>query len=153
MKKSPLVTNYDSDSITSVDIELHIEKLFKIGKLSKVDYTKNKVPKPIEVNLNKFYTLKPNEYVLVQVKEEIDIPEDLMALLVRDSSTFRVGLNVLSGRLTPGYKGKPYLGLKNESENNIIIRKGMRIAKAVFFEVKGSAKPLIYHYMDQSRVI
>ncbi|NYZ80110.1 hypothetical protein H0N95_02565 [Candidatus Micrarchaeota archaeon] len=153
MSKEPLAKNYSKDALTSVDIELNAEKLFKISKVKEIDYLNKIIPEVTEVSLKKPYKLKPNEYVIVQTKEEFNVPKDLAALIIRDSSSFRIGLNVLSGRLPPGYKGKPYLGLKNEGENIILIRKDMRLAKILFFEVKGDTLPLIYHYMDSSKVI
>lgn len=87
----------------------------------------------------KEYVLKPDEYILIKTIEKVNIPDDVVMLTFPRSSLQRCGVLFLATQTDPGYSGELVFGLKNLSNNNFRLELGSRIAKVLFFEVKGNA--------------
>ena len=85
----------------------------------------------------KFYVLKPEEYVLVKTIEQVKIPKNIVMLTFPRSTLQRCGVLLLATQTSPGYHGELTFGLKNLSKNNFKIELGARIAHVIFFKVKG----------------
>jgi deoxycytidine triphosphate deaminase len=62
------------------------------------------------------------------------------------SSLFRCGASTFNAFVDPGYKGALTFGLKNISDHDISIQKGVRVAQIVFEEVTGGTKPYSGRY-------
>lgn len=86
---------------------------------------------------DKEYVLKPNEYILIKTIEKVNVPENIVMLTFPRSSLQRCGVLLLATQADPGYSGELIFGLKNLSNNSFRLELGARIAKVLFFEIKG----------------
>lgn len=82
------------------------------------------------------YVLNPNEYILVSVCEEINIPANLIAHIRPRTRFTRLGVCISAQHCNPGYSGILQLGIYNASPNAIILRPELRIAQIIFEELK-----------------
>jgi deoxycytidine triphosphate deaminase len=85
------------------------------------------------------FIFKPGTYHLVKTHEEVNLPENICALFVPRSTTFRSGLVLRTGLANPGYHGPLYFGLQNAGPIEVEIEMGARFASVYFVEVKGKA--------------
>lgn len=82
------------------------------------------------------YILSPKEYVLVSLKEEIMLPDDITAHIRPRTRFTRLGLIVSAQHCNSTYHGKLYLGLYNATDYAIKLLSGTKIAQIVFEELK-----------------
>ena len=87
------------------------------------------------IDLNKEnYSLKPNEFILGSTIELVKIPSNIVGIVDGKSSLARLGLSIhqTAGYIDSGFIGNITLELKNESDRNIILEKGMLICQIRF---------------------
>lgn len=85
----------------------------------------------------KFISIKPGQYYLVQTMESINTPFDLMPIVYPRSSLFRAGLLLLNSKTDPGYSGPLTMGLTNLSPFPVKLQMGARICNIVFHKIEG----------------
>jgi len=129
--------------------DLQLDKVFELKGKAFIGLEERETPDTKEVasyNPKKISTFifKPGKYHLVKTVEKINIPENIAALFVPRSTTFRCGLILKTGIANPGFSGPLYFGLKNEGPIPIKIEMGARFASVVFFEVKGNPVHLVH---------
>lgn len=90
--------------------------------------------------IGKKFTLEPNEFVLVETVEKVNMPKDLMATILPRSSLFRCGVTLYTAVVDPGFQGTLTFGMKNLSKFPFEIEIGSRIGQIVFREVKDNVK-------------
>jgi deoxycytidine triphosphate deaminase len=136
-----MIKNFKRECIRPANINLRLDKLFKIQKGKVIDWMENKRPEMKELKLP--YTLIPKEYVIGKTIETFDVPPNISCLILPVSKCFRSGLIVTGiGTAEPGYKGELHLGIYNASENKVILRKEMELIKVVISKVEGNTIPL-----------
>lgn len=81
--------------------------------------------------------LKPHVYYILKTVEEVNIPEDLLAIMTPRSTLFRSGVYVFGGQVPPGYKGGLNMGIYNYRDTDFRLEMGARVVHIMFFEVKG----------------
>lgn len=84
------------------------------------------------------YTLYPGQFVLAETQQEFNLPDDIVAEYVLNSSLARVGLNhMLAGYCDPGWHGSVLtLELKNEAQYHaLLLTEGDRIGQMKFYRV------------------
>lgn len=86
--------------------------------------------------------LEPLGYLLGITKERIKLPEDVAGFLTTRSRFARFGLSVdlNSPLIPPGVDNKQVLEIFNASQNNIILKPGLKICQLTLLEAKGAAK-------------
>lgn len=84
--------------------------------------------------------IRPQEYLLVQTYEKINVPLDLMPHLYPRSSLFRAGLLLLVGKPDPGYSGELTNGLINLSPFEVKLQLGARYCNVVFHTIEGKSQ-------------
>lgn len=84
--------------------------------------------------------VNPDSFILANTVEEFEIPENVGAEIRGRSSVGRLGLEVHScaGWCDPGFEGELVLEISNNSEQNIHLESGMRIAQMVFYTLSSS---------------
>ncbi len=82
------------------------------------------------------YLLSPGEYVLAELNEMVNIPENLTAHLRPRTRFTRGGIQVADQHCNPTYKGILQVGLFNAGRNPFLLRRGLRVAQMVFEEMK-----------------
>ncbi len=89
------------------------------------------------IKKQKFISIKPGQYYLVQTMESVNTPMDLMPIIYPRSSLFRAGLLLLNSKTDPGYKGSLTMGLTNLSPFSVKLQMGARIANIIFHKIDG----------------
>jgi len=87
--------------------------------------------KTTEVRLN------PHTYYVMKTVEDVNMPEDLLAIMTPRSTLFRSGVFIFGGQVPPGYKGGLNMGIYNFREEPFRLEMGARMVHIMFFEVKG----------------
>ena len=108
-------------------------------------------PPPLEkVNLDRGFSIKPNEPVLITTMEKISLSElpKSVGWITNKSSLARKGLSVTTQMLNPGQKGKITLLVENLSKFPVPIYRGDRIAQMVLI----SARDIPYWYKSNSTI-
>jgi deoxycytidine triphosphate deaminase len=83
--------------------------------------------------------INPGEYFLVQTRETLNTPPDLMPMIYVRSSLFRAGLLLLNTKTDPGYHGKLTMGLTNLSSFLVRLQMGARVCNIVFYKIDGDS--------------
>jgi deoxycytidine triphosphate deaminase len=81
--------------------------------------------------------IKPGDYFLVSTIEKVNMPIFLTANFKPRTTTFRSGLFLRTGNVSPGYQGKLTFGLKNEGPIEVTIEMGARFVHMQVEEVLG----------------
>lgn len=140
-----LLENYDLEKLGPTSINLRLKELYKLKK-GKIDFSK-KTPETKLISLEKPYTLKPGEFVLGKTIEKINMPENLVGLLLKKGKAFRIGLDIHCSLVDSGYKGEIIFGIHNMSENEIVIRKKMSLNQLIILNTKGKSIPLVTQFI------
>lgn len=131
-KKHEIITqNFKKANLNGVSYDLRIDKIYSDKK---------------DV---KSYELSPNEYVYVKTLEKLDIPYDLVGIIVERNSIMRQGLRVDGPRYQPGHKSFAFLRVQNISNKKITIENDMGIAQIYFEKLSGIPKKT-YDKQDNS---
>lgn len=130
-------------------LDLHLGNCFKVFRPSRYPYLdiKRKIDFELmmeEINIEEDspFILRAKEFVVAVTKEEIILPDDIMARLDGRSSLGRLGLVVHStaARFDPGWTGKAVMELGNMGLTPIILYTGMRICAMTFETLSGPAE-------------
>lgn len=81
--------------------------------------------------------VQPGDFFLVATIEALNLPKDITVNFKPRTTTFRSGLNIRTGNVAPGYKGKLTFALKNEGPMPVTLELGARIIHAQFYWVDG----------------
>lgn len=122
--------------------DLRVGKLFRISGEALLGIDERQTPEPELVTEyregeSRKYVIQPEEFLLMQTIESVDLPADLTAHNFARSTLFRCGIQLLATQVAPGYKGPLTFGLKNVGLVPVIIEMGARVAHIQFFEVSG----------------
>jgi deoxycytidine triphosphate deaminase len=131
-----LLENYLPEGIQGSGVDLRIERLMELKSGGRLGVTERKLPEFEEVG----FTLKPGGYYLFVTMERVNMPDNLMALMLNRSSLFRCGASLRTAVIDPGYHGVLTVGIKNEGTHEIELERGARVLQLVFAEVKGETK-------------
>lgn len=141
-----MITKFDEESLQSESYDLSIGNQiskykpdFKIMDLSNqkdIDNAYEIINFPKEG-----YLLGPNEYILVSIKEKLNIPQNINAHIRPRTRYTRIGLLVSSQHCTSSYSGILNLGLLNANPFAVKIFSGMKIAQIVFEELTNIPSP------------
>ncbi len=133
-----------------VGFDVRVGEIFKISGeafLGVEDRQTPKLEKVAEFGKDKFFILKPGEFVLVRTVEVVNLPKERVEIngkkyfIMQDtyprSSLQRCGVFLKTTLTDPGYHGKLTFAMKNEGNINFKIELGARIAAVVFKAVLG----------------
>ena len=81
------------------------------------------------------YLFSPREYLLAELTEKINLPENLVAHIRPRTRFTRAGILIADQHCNPTYEGKLYIGLHNVSPNTILLLPGLKIAQFIFEEL------------------
>lgn len=85
---------------------------------------------------SKGYVISPKQYVLVSLRERIDLPDNITAHIRPRTRFTRIGVIVSAQHCNSTYKGELKLGMFNASDYAIKILPGSKVAQIVFEELK-----------------
>lgn len=96
--------------------------------------------------------IEPQQFLLANTVERIELPSFLAAQLTGRSSIGRKGVVVhaTAGWIDPGFRGRITLEMYNMSEQTVRFECGDRVAQLVFFPLSApAAEPYDGQYQDQ----
>jgi dCTP deaminase len=133
---------YDPADLQPSSVDLHLDRSFRVFRNNRYAYIDVRAPQPdltemLKVADDEPFILHPGEFVLGQILEWVELPDDLVARLDGKSSLGRIGLLIHStaGYVDPGWKGNLTLELSNVANLPIALYFGMRIGQISFFSM------------------
>ena len=81
-----------------------------------------------------YYALHMGEFALATTLEKVKMPHDVAAFISGRSTLARMGLQIMSAWIDPGFEGHVTLEMYNVSPVPILLKPDMRIAQLVFQE-------------------
>jgi dCTP deaminase len=133
---------YDPADLQPSSVDLHLDRAFRVFRNNRYAYIDVRAPQPdltemLHVADDEPFILHPGEFVLGQILEWVELPDDLVARLEGKSSLGRLGLLIHStaGYVDPGWKGNLTLELSNVANLPIALYFGMRIGQISFFRM------------------
>lgn len=97
--------------------------------------------------------LNSGEFMLINTKERIELPNNIAAKVFGRSSLGRWGIQITNaGWIDPGFRGNLTLQLYNQSPYTFNLRNIDRIAQLIFFEAGETEKGYNGKYQDQTEV-
>jgi dCTP deaminase len=133
---------YDSSCLQPSSVDLHLDADFRVFRNNRYPYIDVRSPQPdltelVSITGDDPFILHPNEFVLGQTLEWVELPDDLVARLEGKSSLGRLGLLIHStaGYVDPGWKGNLTLELSNVANLPIALYRGMKIGQISFFKM------------------
>ncbi len=144
----PLIEGLSPDQIEGIEgttVDLRVGALFRPLSGAKL-HTDSRVTPKIECVADiergdRFYTVKPDEYLLAQTIETVNLPDSLFAYLSERTTMFRSGLFIAATFISPNYQGKLTCAIKNLSDYDVEIELGFRIIVCAFYEISGKSVP------------
>jgi deoxycytidine triphosphate deaminase len=144
VKEKKLIENFSPECIGGAGYDLRVGKVYKLKILGEREGfigVSTQINSEVEEIPFEKYSLQPNEYVLVESIEKVNIPKNLVGRILPRSSVFRLGCALLTAVVDPGFQGTLTMGLKNLSPGKkFTFQKGARIAQIIFEEILGKAK-------------
>ena len=145
VKEQKLVENLSDRELTNPEgagFDLRIGELYEISGQGFLGVTERETP---EMTLIAKYEegkitevlLKPQVYYLFKTIEEVNMPENLLAIMTPRSTLFRSGVYVFGGQVPPGYQGGLSMGIFNYRDTDFRLEMGARVVHIMFSEVKG----------------
>jgi len=141
-RKPSLIENVDENNIQPSGVDLRVKCVYRLknGGYIGVENRKNPDVEASAKEIGKKIIIKPNEFVLVETMEKVNMPKDVMAIVLPRSSLFRCGVSLHTAVVDPGFQGTLTFGMKNLSEFPFEIEIGSKIGQIVFEEVEGNVK-------------
>ncbi len=136
--KGKLIKGFSDKCMSGAGYDLRVGKIYRIKSGATLGVRARENPEVEEINLETF-VIYPNEYVLVETHEEVNMPDYLIARILPRSTVFRSGCLLTTALVDPGYKGTLTMGLKNISNYEFKLEKLAPIAQIVFEKVEGQA--------------
>lgn len=119
-----------------VDTKKEIE--YDKGTFSKIPYANDEY----HCTDMEYYILKPHEFVLMASNEVLNIPNGILCFVQGRSSIARLGIQTeQAGLVDAGFIGTITFEMFNQTNTNIILYKGMRIAQLYFFKAQHAMFP------------
>ncbi len=141
-QKQPLIENIDEKNIQPSGVDLRVKCVYRLKNGGYLGVENRKTP-DVELVIRengKKIILKPNEFVLVETLEKVNMPNNISAIVLPRSSLFRCGVSLHTAVVDPGFQGTLTFGMKNLSDFPFEIEIGSKIGQIVFEEVKGNLK-------------
>jgi dCTP deaminase len=156
---------YDASCLQPSSVDLHLDADFRVFRNNRYAFIDVRSSQPDLTEIvsiehdDEPFILHPNEFVLGQTLEWVELPDDLVARLEGKSSLGRLGLLIHStaGYVDPGWKGNLTLELSNVANLPIALYRGMKIGQISFFKMSSAverpygSRELGSKYQGQSR--
>ncbi|HTD98121.1 MAG TPA: hypothetical protein VK668_02500 [Mucilaginibacter sp.] len=93
-----------------------------------------------DFKISEQYIIKPNQFIIVEIMEQIILPEGIVGRFIPASNLIEFGLGLIAGKLEHpfGKKGEMIrFGLKNYTDEEVAFNKNDRVAYIEFFDLRG----------------
>jgi dCTP deaminase len=142
-----VIKPYDPKDLQPSSVDLHLDRRFRVFRNNRYPYIDVRSPQPdltemLSVADDEPFILHPGEFVLGQVLEWVELPDNLVSRLEGKSSLGRLGLLIHStaGYVDPGWKGNLTLELSNVANLPIALYYGMKIGQISFFRMSSAVE-------------
>jgi dCTP deaminase len=142
-----VIRPYDPSDLQPSSVDLHLDRRFRVFRNNRYAYIDVRSPQPdltemLSVADDEPFILHPGEFVLGQVLEWVELPNNLVSRLEGKSSLGRLGLLIHStaGYVDPGWKGNLTLELSNVANLPIALYYGMKIGQISFFRMSSAVE-------------
>ena len=146
VKEQKLVENLSEGELTNPEgagFDLRIGELYEVLGQGYLGVEERDTP---DMKLIATYTegekqevlLKPHTYYTMKTVEDVNIPDNILAMMTARSTLFRSGISLFGGQVPPGYEGGLVLGVYNFRDTDFKLEMGARVVHIMFFEVKGT---------------
>jgi len=141
-QKPSLIENVDEKNVQPSGVDLRVKRIYRLRNGGFLGINDRKTPDVDNFSdrIGEKFRLEPNEFVLVETMEKVNMPKDVTAIVLPRSSLFRCGVSLHTAVVDPGFQGTLTFGMKNLSEFPFEIEIGSKIGQIVFEEVKGNVK-------------
>lgn len=113
-------------------IDTRVEQRYEEGVFEQHWYNKNE----------ECYILQPGEFVLMASNEILNIPNGILCFVQGRSSIARLGIQTeQAGLIDAGFRGTITFEVENQTNYQIILYAGMRIAQVYFFKAQKAKNP------------
>lgn len=152
--QTPLIEDFDPRLISNCTYSFRIGRLFEAGSGDEIQLaTKGQGVR----NGRHVKILGPNETAIIETRETINLPQDVMATYSPLNSLASHGLMLLNSSVVePGYSGPLSCVLVNFSSQDFHLTEGQRITKAVFVRLTrkpAHPKSMVIDKNDYSKMI
>ncbi|KMO86753.1 hypothetical protein AB840_06500 [Megasphaera cerevisiae DSM 20462] len=96
------------------------------------------------------HVLKPGDSVFVSTMETIQVPNDMMGIIIPRNSSIRMGLDIAAPVYQPGHHTRVFVRVTNIADNEITISQGISLFSIMFYRLeKDVTDPYEGIYTDQ----
>ena len=147
VKEKKLVENLSERELTNPEgagFDLRIGELYEVKGKGFLGVEERETPEmelvaKYEEGKTQKVSLLPRTYYAFKTMENVNMPDDLLAIMTPRSTLFRSGVYIFGGQTPPGYKGGLTMGIYNFRDNQFELEMGSRVVHIMFFEVKGES--------------
>lgn len=148
----PLVSDGDGrpvshETVQSASIDLHVGKVYHRGRVV-LEPNRDRRPTGFLASIcrvsgrNRSYSVPPGQMVIVETRERLTMPPDLVGIVTEPNYLVGKGLLLLmSGHVDPGYEGTLTVRLVNLRRNEYSLKVGEHILTSLFFRAAKSDAP------------
>lgn len=145
VKEENLVENLSERELTNPEgagFDLRIGELYEVEGsgflgVETRETPEHKVVAAFDPSKKSEAVLEPNTYYVMKTVERVNTPLDIAILFRSRSTLYRSGVALLTGNVSPGYKGELSFGIINFRNEPFTIEMGARVAHAMFYRVEG----------------
>ena len=146
VKEQKLVENLSERELTNPEgagFDLRIGELYEVSGqgylgVEERDTPDTKLIAEYKEGEKKEVLLKSHTYYSMKTVEDVNIPDNILAMMTARSTLFRSGISLFGGQVPPGYQGGLVLGVYNFRDTDFRLEMGARVVHIMFFEVKGT---------------
>jgi dCTP deaminase len=138
---------FDETAIQPSSIDVRVDSLFRVFRnhtagVIDVKQDMRDLTELVEISAGGVFMLHPGEFVLGSTREQVRVPDDLVARIEGKSSLGRLGLLIHStaGFVDAGFAGHITLELANVASLPITIYPGMKIGQISFMQMTSPAE-------------
>jgi len=131
-KGEQVVHPFEEDNLQPASIDLRLGSTYYKYNLDN-HYILGEVIDTEKVEKNKFKTLllKSNEAAFIGIHEKITIPKNAIGIIFPRSSITRLGIQIITTYMNPGYSGYMPLTIINHTDLPITLKPGYRVAQLI----------------------
>ena len=130
-----IIDPFDEDSLQPASIDLRLGNIhykydfnqYVLGE----NIDKNKVKKEVFKEL----TLESGETAFIGLYEKMTIPDTTMGIIFPRSSITRLGIQIVTTYMNPGYSGNMPITIINHTKKSIIIKPNFRVVQLVLLSL------------------
>lgn len=135
----PLIENFEEKNLQSSSYDFSMTNIIHLLKRGThcIDLKdQNKIDESYEeIEISNSYIINPGEYILVTVKEKLNLPDNIICEVLPRTRFTRAGLLISNQYCNPSYSGILQIGFHNVTQNSIKIYPGMKIGQWLFREL------------------